>query len=73
MTGCPTVAYELHEDNMRKIIKSGHFWQLLSYYKSQNYLVAFETDTYGRWATISEVQEQDRKLKVEKEFSKSPM
>lgn len=65
MTGCPTASYELQDDYMRKIITNGHFWRLLNHYKSEKYLIVFETEPVVRWTTIED-ELKDKKHEEEK-------
>ena len=48
---------------MRKIITNGHFWRLLNHYKSENYLIVFETETVVRWSTIDAIQKSEKEEK----------
>ena len=54
LSGCPTVSYQLDDDNMRQMIQGGQFWKLLEYFKEQRYLVVFESEPVKRWTTIAE-------------------
>ena len=63
LTGCPTISYKLNDDNVREFFKNGNLWSLIEYFKSEGYLVVFESDPIKRWATCEDVTEIDKKAK----------
>ena len=63
LTGCPTISYKLNDDNVREFFKNGNLWNLIEYFKSEGYLVVFESDPIKRWATCEDVNEIDKKAK----------
>jgi len=63
LTGCPTNTYQLEDDNVRQFITNGNFWSLIEYFKSERYLVAFESEPLPRWSTCEDIIEQEKKLK----------
>ena len=48
---------------MREFFKNGNLWNLIEYFKSEGYLVVFESDPIKRWATCEDVTEIDKKAK----------
>ena len=60
LTGSPTASYDLSADYLRKLITGGQFWRLLEHYRSKNYIVVFETEPVGRWATVESLQKSEK-------------
>lgn len=61
LTGCPTNVYHLEDESLRKFTQNGHFWTLLEYFKSENYLVAFQSEAHPLWVTQEELIENEKK------------